>query len=74
MAVSKISRKGQITIPKEIRESIGVEAGDFVGYQTQGDKVLLMRVEPFDAAFHQALSSTMEEWASPQDEEAFRDL
>jgi len=36
--------------------------------------VILKRVEPFDAAFHQALSASLDEWDSPEDDEAFRDL
>jgi hypothetical protein len=32
------------------------------------------RDSPFDAAYHAAVSETLEEWASPEDEEAFRDL
>jgi len=30
--------------------------------------------EPFDTAFHDALSATLDEWTTPEDEEAFRDL
>jgi hypothetical protein len=29
---------------------------------------------PFDKAYHEALSATLEEWSSPEDDEAFRDL
>jgi hypothetical protein len=36
--------------------------------------VKLKRLEPFDAAFHAALSGTLDEWATEEDEEAFRDL
>ncbi len=32
---------------------------------------MLKRTEPFDAAFHAALSATLDEWSSPEDEEAF---
>jgi hypothetical protein len=31
-------------------------------------------VEPFDAEFHAALSVTLDEWNSPEDDEAFREL
>ena len=34
----------------------------------------MTRREPFDAAFDVALSQTMHEWASKEDDEAFRDL
>ena len=30
--------------------------------------------EPFDAPWHEALSMTLEEWNSPEDDDAFRDL
>ena len=30
--------------------------------------------EPFDTAFHDALSATLNEWVTSEDEEAFRDL
>jgi hypothetical protein len=39
-----------------------------------GKKVVLKRIEPFDATFHTALSETLVEWSSPEDEQAFRDL
>jgi len=36
--------------------------------------VRIVRVAPFDAAYHAAVAETLEEWASPEDEEAFGDL
>ncbi len=74
MHTSKLSSKGQVTIPKEIREAIGLEPGNMIAYEVQNGSVILRRVEAFDAAFHEALSKTLEEWDSPEDEEAFRDL
>ena len=72
--VSKLSTKGQITIPADLRKAIGIEPGDMVVYQLQGKSVKLKRVEPFDAAYHVAVAGTLEEWNSPEDEEAFNDL
>lgn len=72
--VSKISIKGQVTIPANIRKAIGIEPGDMVAYELQGKSVKLKKIEPFDAAYHAALSETLEEWNSPEDEEAFNDL
>ena len=74
MIASKISSKGQVTIPKEVRETLGVKPGDLVKYEIENGVVSLTRVEPFDVEFHAALSNTMKEWTSPEDEEAFRDL
>ncbi len=74
MYMSRLSAKGQVTIPKKVRDTLGLAPGDQVGYRLRGDKVVLFRIEPFDAAFHTAVGETLEEWASPEDEEAFGDL
>ncbi len=74
MEISKLSVKGQITIPKEIRKAIGLQPGDMVSYSVDNGVILLKRLQSFDSRFHAALSETMEEWASPDDDEAFRDL
>ena len=74
MQTSKVSSKAQITLPRKVREALGAKAGDLIAYEVEGDTVRLKRLEPFDAAFHHALSSTLDEWATDEDEEAFRDL
>lgn len=38
------------------------------------EKPKAMDQRPFDKAYHAALSATLEEWHSPEDDEAFRDL
>ncbi len=72
--VSRLSTKGQVTIPADLRRAIGIEPGDIVAYELQGKSVKLKRVEPFDAAYHAAVAETLEEWNSLEDEEAFNDL
>ena len=74
MHTSKISSKAQITLPRKVREALGAKAGDIIAYEVEGNLVKLKRLEPFDAAFHHALSSTLDEWATEEDEEAFGDL
>lgn len=74
MLVSKLSSKGQVTIPKEVRECLHARPGDLIEYEVQGDVVIMRRIEPFDRAFHAAISDTLTEWSSPEDEKAFGDL
>jgi len=74
MHVSKLSAKGQVTIPLEIRRALDIEPGDLISYEIHGQSVMLSRIAPFDSAFHSAVSETLEEWNSPDDEEAFNDL
>jgi antitoxin PrlF len=72
--VSRISEKGQVTIPKKVRESLHAEPGDFLEYEVQGNVVMIRRVEPLDHLFHDGLSGGLTEWSSPEDDNAFRDL
>ncbi len=74
MEYSRLSSKGQVTIPKAVREELGLQPGDLVAYDVRDAAVRLTRVEPFDAAYHAAISEALEEWASPEDDEAFGDL
>jgi antitoxin PrlF len=76
MITSKVTSKGQVTLPKEIRERLKVQAGDTLTYDLQASGgVVVRKLQPFDREWHQALSATLaEEWDSPEDEEAFRDL
>ncbi len=71
---SKISIKNQVTLPKKVREALGVYPGDTIIYEVDGDLVRIMRLDPFDAAFHKAISETVNEWASAEDEAAFNAL
>ncbi|MGI8509008.1 MAG: AbrB/MazE/SpoVT family DNA-binding domain-containing protein [Gemmatimonadaceae bacterium] len=73
-ATTKITSKGQITVPKAIRERLGVKPGDTLIYDIAGDTVTLKRLDPFDAAYHVALADTLDEWASAEDDKAFADL
>ncbi len=74
MKTSKLSSQGQVTVPKAIREELALQPGDLVAYEVVDGKVVLSRVDPFDASYHAALSTTLDEWDSPEDDEAFKDL
>ena len=71
---SRISSNGQVTIPKKVRETLGASPGDLIAYEVEGNIVTLTRLGPFDEAYHAALSQTLDEWATAEDEEAFCDL
>ena len=71
---SKITSKGQTTLPKEIREKLGVHSGDTLIYEVEGNTVRVRKAEPFDLAWHRAISPTLAEWDSANDHENFDDL
>ena len=69
-----MSARGQTTIPKSIREAAGLYVGDTLGFETDGEQVVVRKVPPGRDDTAQDLSETMGEWASAEDEEAWRDL
>jgi len=45
LSVSSVTSKGQVTIPKEIRDSLGIEKGDRVIFLKDGDVVIFRKVK-----------------------------
>jgi AbrB family looped-hinge helix DNA binding protein len=41
MTVSKIGRRGQITLPRTIRQRLGLQEGDRVAFVRRGNEILL---------------------------------
>lgn len=39
MAVARITSKGQITVPKEVRDQLGVGPGDSLEFSFEGDRL-----------------------------------
>lgn len=71
---SKLTSKYQATIPKSIREKLGLKAGDTVVFREQGDHIVFAKATKLDLDYLRSLESTLSEWAGPEDDEAFRDL
>jgi AbrB family looped-hinge helix DNA binding protein len=72
---AKMSSKGQVTIPADIRRALNVSQGDTLVWETTSQgQVIVKRVEPLDLDYLAAMSGTLSEWNSVEDDEAFRDL
>ena len=51
MITAKVTSKGQVTIPKEIREKLGVHPGEDVGFDERDNLLVISKVitkSPFD--------------------------
>jgi AbrB family looped-hinge helix DNA binding protein len=51
MITAKVTSKGQVTIPKEIREKLGVHPGENVGFEERDNLLVISKVvtkSPFD--------------------------
>jgi antitoxin PrlF len=71
---SKLTKKYQATIPEPVRRLLHLEAGDAIAFDIVDDTVLVRKARPMDLAFAQAVETTLGEWASSEDEDAYRDL
>lgn len=51
MIVAKVTSKGQITLPKKVREKLGVNAGEVVGFEEKNGLIYIQKTiqkSPFD--------------------------
>lgn len=74
MALTKVTSKGQVTIPRKVRASLGIRAGDVLRFQVQGNRAVVAKVASAEDGELKALEATLEEWLSPADDAAYRDL
>jgi antitoxin PrlF len=71
---SRITSKGQTTIPREIREKLSLRPGDVLVYELDEGEVRVRRQSPIDVAYLHAVQTTLCEWDSLEDTAAFDDL
>jgi antitoxin PrlF len=74
LLTSKLTAKAQTTIPREVRERLGLTPGDSLVYEVEGETVRLRRLAPVDLAYLRAVQATLSEWDSPEDEAAYAGL
>lgn len=77
MNKAKLTSKYQTSIPKEIREILGLNKGDSIGFEIiEGEKkeVKLFKLASFDIDYLKSLDSSLEEWNSKEDNENFKHL
>lgn len=72
IVISKLSKKYQTTVPKEVRNELNLNVGDVIVFEI--DVVKLRKARPIDIEFGSALVPTLSEWESQNDEEAYNDL
>jgi len=72
--LSRLTSKGQATVPAPVRRALGLSAGDRVAFELTNGKATLRKADMLDRAFLKLAESAFEEWNSPEDEAGFRDL
>ena len=72
--LSKITSKGQTTIPVSVRKRLGLKSGDLVEFKVGKSGVTLAKADRLDAAFLKLAQEAFSDWNSKEDDKAFRDL
>ena len=56
VALTRMSSKGQVVVPKALRERLGLEEGDVFAMSGKGDTIVLKRIEtPSEDEFEELL-------------------
>ena len=74
MNIATLTAKGQVTVPKAVRETLGLRQGDQLSWEMEDDSVRVRAIAPLDLAYLRSLDASLQEWSSPADEEAFAGL
>lgn len=74
-AISKITAKGQTTVPQVVRVALNIEPGDLIAWDVDaGGRVAVRRIQPADVEYLQAVRGTLNEWHTADDEQAYGKL
>ena len=73
MELARVGTRGQTTIPKRVRAAANLNVGDTLAFEVQADHLIVRKI-PAQDDYLRGLSHTLDEWNSPEDEEAWRDL
>ena len=68
MAVVRVTKKGQITIPKDVRQVKGIEPGSLLTIDIEGEEIVIRKVA------ESVVSGTVGIWAGRLDPEYYREL
>jgi AbrB family looped-hinge helix DNA binding protein len=51
MEYAKVTSKGQITIPAEVRDALGIGVGDSVAFEAQGEYMVVRKAKGVDDSY-----------------------
>jgi AbrB family looped-hinge helix DNA binding protein len=46
-AAAKVTSKGQVTVPKAVREALGIKEGDEIVFRVEGNRAVVARTPDF---------------------------
>ncbi len=74
MKASKLTSKYQATVPKEVREFLGLASGDGIQWEIEDGRAVVRKLSKLDLEWQKTIETTLSEWSSPEDDEAYGSL
>lgn len=75
MPHSRLTKKRQATIPKDVCAFLDIDAGDVVAFTIVKGKVIVQKSSPLDPEYLRSVQGTLSaEWFSKEDAAAYDDL
>ncbi len=68
-STARITTKGQLTIPKAVRESLNVSKGDAVVFEEKNGDIVLRKATAIDEAWAKGIQTTLNEWEDEIDDD-----
>jgi AbrB family looped-hinge helix DNA binding protein len=65
---SRLTSKGQITIPKQVRDSLNVADGDSLVFEVRENEAVIRKLPSIDPEWAKALRPTLSEWEDNLDD------
>ena len=74
MKSGKLTIKHQVTIPRDVRQALGLKAGDEVTFALEDGRAVLRKVERSEIEWTRFLQAQMPEWDDPQEDAYWAEL
>lgn len=73
--ISRLTSKGQITIPKAVRDALVLGEGDLVAFTVDDGQATMRKIAMrVDVGDRDAANAQLDEWGGTADADAYRDL
>lgn len=68
-SIARVSVKGQLTIPKDVRTVLSINTGDDVLFEEKNGEVVIRKIANTDESWSRSVQATLGEWDDGLDDD-----